>query len=55
MPPAIIPVNKNRARVHVVWGINTILRKGQQLPKEDELGKQRFIIFILIQIHQELD
>ena len=33
MPPAIIPVNKNRAVVHVVWGIQTIIRRGGILPK----------------------
>jgi hypothetical protein len=26
MPPAIIPTNKNRPRIHVVWGIKTIVR-----------------------------
>jgi len=35
MPLAIVPVNKNRPRIHVVWGINTIVRTGDALPSSD--------------------
>ena len=48
MPPAIIPVNKNRAVVHVVWGIQTIVRRGGILPKGgvvDKIDRYNYVIF----------